>query len=597
MDSGDVMLAGKFAELRPHLGERAWRLYLGSEARARALAGRGGLAAAAAVVAAAAGVSRATVLAGAGELAEGAEPLAGRARRPGAGRRKAEDAQPGLAQALAGVLEATVRGDPVSALTWTTLSLRDLEREMAVLGFACRKDALARMLHEAGFSLQGMSRVLEGRQHPDRDAQFRWISARVAEFAAAGEPAVSADGKKKEQLGPFCRAGRSWRPAGDPVRVRDHDFPDAGAGKVAPYGVYDIAANRGFVVVGTSSETAAFAVGALRRWWLAEGAARYPRATRLLVTCDAGGSNACANRLWKDGLAGLAEEAGLEITVCHFPPGTSKWNKIEHRLFCHVTRAWKARPLMTKEDAVAGIAATVTFQGLKCTAVLDEACYPLGAEISEQRVKYLEGRILARDGFHGDWNYTLLPAPRPAPEPGPEPGPGPARTARVPRAVLNHPALTGVPAQDMTALAAALQPQFEARLQLRYRTRHGHRARAVRNGAPHGNRKLDVTDHLLALRLRSHLNLPLRVVGSLLGIDPATASLAAALARELLSTARITLPDTPPAGKLPRTPGELLSYATAAGIPLAIPENGQPMPDHFRTHKYPATRNTPGTAN
>jgi Rhodopirellula transposase DDE domain len=318
---GVAVLAGKFAEVRPHLDERAWRLYLGSEARALAVGGSG-LGAAVAVVAAAAGVSRATVLAGAGELAAGAGPLAGRVRRPGAGRRKAEDAQPGLARALETVLEATVRGDPVSAVTWTTLSLRDLEREMAALGFACRKDALARMLHEAGYSLQGMSRVLEGRRHPDRDAQFRHVNAMVAEFAAAGEPAVSADGKKKEQLGPYGRAGRSWRPAGDPVRVRSHDFPDLAAGRAVPYGVYGIAANRGFAVVGTSHETAAFAVGALRRWWLAEGSLRYPGARRLLVTCDAGGSNACVSRGWKDGLACLAAETGLEVTVCHFPPGT-----------------------------------------------------------------------------------------------------------------------------------------------------------------------------------------------------------------------------------------------------------------------------------
>ncbi len=515
-------------------------------------------------------------------------------RRPGGGRPRAEDGDRGLGEALRRLLEAGTRGDPVVAVTWTTLSLRDLERELAALGFRCGKDAIARMLHEAGYSLQGMSRVVEGRQHPDRDAQFRRINALVAEFAAAGDPVVSVDGKKKEQLGPFHRAGRSWRPGGDPVRVRDHDFPDEEPGKVTPYGVYDIAANRGFVSVGTSRDTAAFAVSALRRWWLAEGVLRYPGARRLLVTCDAGGSNGYRCRLWKDQLARLAEETGLEITVCHFPPGTSKWNKIEHRLFCHITRTWKARPLMTKEDAVAGIAATVTYQGLKCTAVLDEAEYPGGAEVSDVRMRHLEDRVLDRGRFHGEWNYTLLPAPRPAPEPEPEPEP--AGPGRVPRAVLNHPALTGVPARDMTALAAALQPQFEARLQLQYRTRRGFRTTAVLSGTPHGSRRLDVTDHLLVLRLRDHLNLPCEAVGALLGIDPSTASRATALARELLSAARITLPGTPPTGKLPRTPAELLAYATAAGIPLTIPENGHPMPGHFRTHRYPTTRNTPGTA-
>ena len=228
-------LAGKFAEYRPHADERGWRFYLGSEARAHAREAGCGIAAAAAVVAAAAGVSRTTVLAGAGEIADGAEPMPGRVRRPGAGHPKAEESQPGLRPALADLLEATVRGDPVTAVTWTTLSLRDLERQMAGRGFRCGKDALARMLREDGYSLQGMSRTIEGRQHPDRDAQFRHINAAIAEFAAAGDPVVSVDAKKKEQLGAYHRPGRSWRPAGDPVKVRDHDFPDAELGKVTPY--------------------------------------------------------------------------------------------------------------------------------------------------------------------------------------------------------------------------------------------------------------------------------------------------------------------------------------------------------------------------
>ncbi|HVH79977.1 MAG TPA: ISAzo13 family transposase, partial [Stellaceae bacterium] len=445
-------LAEKFAEFRPHADELAWRLYLGSEARAYAREAECGIAAAAAVVAAAAGVSRATVTAGAGELADGAGPLPGRARRPGAGRPKAEDRDQGLSPALRGLLEASTRGDPVTAVTWTTLSLRDLERELAALGFRCRKDAVARMLHEAGYSLQGMSRVLEGSQHPDRDAQFRRINALIAQFTAAGDPVVSVDAKKKELIGPFARPGRSWRPAGDPVKVRDHDFPDAELGKVVPYGVYDIAANTGFVSVGTSHDTAAFAVNALRLWWRAEGGTRYRGARRLLVTCDAGGSNSHVSRLWKDQLAVLAAETGLEVTVCHFPPGTSKWNKIEHRLFCHITRTWKARPLMTKEDAVAGIAATVTYQGLKCTAVLDDAGYPDGVKISGRRMRYLEEHVIARHGPHGEWNYTVRPAPRPGPDP--EPGPAPARGC--PPDLLNHPALTGLDPADLRALAAAL---------------------------------------------------------------------------------------------------------------------------------------------
>jgi Rhodopirellula transposase DDE domain len=312
-----AVLAAKFAVMRQVADERTWRVYLGSEARAL---GRGGIV----VVARAAGVSETTVAAGVAEIEagrlDGLPP--GRSRRPGGGRRKAEDAQPGLTGALRGLVEAATRGDPVAEITWCSLSLRDIGRQMAGLGFRCGKDALARMMREDGYSLQGMSRTIEGRQHPDRDAQFRRINAMIAGFRAAGDPVVSVDAKKKEQLGPFWRAGRTWRPAGDPVRVRDHDFPDQELGKITPYGIYDIAANRGFVSVGTSCDTAAFAVSALRLWWKQEGSLRYPGAGRLLVTCDAGGSSSYKNRAWKDQLAALAAETGLQIWVCHFPPGT-----------------------------------------------------------------------------------------------------------------------------------------------------------------------------------------------------------------------------------------------------------------------------------
>jgi hypothetical protein len=222
----------------------------------------------------------------------------------------------------------------------------------------------------------------------------------IRAFRKAGHPVVSVDAKKKEQLGPYHRDGRTWRPRGDPVKVRDHDFPDEVLGKIAPYGIYDITANTGFVSVGTSHDTSAFAVNALRLWWQREGALRYPGASRLLVTCDAGGSNGYRCRLWKDQLAALAAGTGLKISVVHFPPGTSKWNKIEHRLFCHITRTWRARPLMTADDAVAGIAATVTSQGLKCTAVRDDAPYPEGAKVSDDRMRYLQDRVLVRHGPH-----------------------------------------------------------------------------------------------------------------------------------------------------------------------------------------------------
>jgi transposase len=315
------VLAAKFAVLLPHLDERQRRLYLGSEARAL---GRGGIGA----VARAAGVSELTVSAGVAELDAGAEPL-GRARRAGGGRKKAEDQDPGLAAALEELLDDSTRGDPVSPLKWTTKSAENLAGELSGRGHRCGKDAVLRILHARGFSTQGNSMTIEGRQHPDRDAQFRYIGGRAGGggFLAAGDPVVSVDAKKKEQVGPYAQKGREWRPKGDPVRVRDHDFPDKGLGKVTPYGIYDIGANAGFVNVGTDHDTAAFAVESLRRWWRAEGRVRYPAARRLLVTADAGGSNGYRTRAWKAGLAALAAETGLDITVCHFPPGTSKWNK------------------------------------------------------------------------------------------------------------------------------------------------------------------------------------------------------------------------------------------------------------------------------
>ena len=317
-EADEAALAAKFAVMRPFLDERGWRVYLGTEARAL---GYGGIAA----VARASGASETTVAAGAAEAADEGALAAldpGRSRRPGAGRPRAEDVQRGLKEALDGLLEEGRRGDPMSALTWNTLSLRDIARQMAALGFGWSKDTVARLMRADGYSLQGMSRVLEGRQHEDRDAQFGHINAEIAEAMAAGDPVISVDAKKKEPAGPYYRDGRSWRRRGDPVRVRDHDFADRELGRVVPYGIYDIAANRGFVSVGTSHDTAAFAVAALRLWWQREGSARYPRARRLLVVCDAGGSNSARCRLWKDQLAVLAAGTGLQITVCHFPPGT-----------------------------------------------------------------------------------------------------------------------------------------------------------------------------------------------------------------------------------------------------------------------------------
>jgi hypothetical protein len=585
-EDAEAVLAAKFAVMRELLDERQWRVYLGTEARAL---GHGGIAA----VARASGASQATVAAGAAQAAD-QDALAalarGRSRRPGAGRPKAEDAQPGLRQALGGLLEEATRGDPVSEITWCSLSLRELERRLAGRGLRCKKDAIARIMREDGYSLQAMAKVLEGRQHPGRDGQFRHINAMIRAFRAAGHPVVSVDAKKKEQPGPFGRDGRTWRPRGDPLKVRDHDFPDEKPGKITPYGIYDITASRGFVSVGTSHDTGAFAVSALRLWWQAEGSLRYPGAARLLVTCDAGGSNGHRCRLWKDELAGLAAETGLKISVVHFPPGTSKWNRIEHRLFCHITRTWRARPLMTADDAVAGIAATVTSQGLKCTAVRDDAAYPEGSKVSDARMRYLEDRVLVRHGPHRDWNYTILPAPRPAP--GPEPAPEPA--GRVPREVLNHPALTGMDPRDLHALAAALDIPFGAhREQASYTRRGRRRVRPVKNGdAAHGNRKIDLAGHVLAWRLREHLHLPVTLTGALLGVDPTTISHATSLTRQLLTSSAIPVPPAaPPPGTRLRTPDDLRDYAAAAGIHLTISQTGPKIPKYTRRKRIePMTR-------
>jgi Rhodopirellula transposase DDE domain len=569
-DADEAALAGKFAVMRPFLDERGWRVYLGTEANAL---GYGGVAA----VARASGASETTVAAGAAEAADPAVRAVlppGRSRRAGAGRPRSEDAQPGLTDALNGLLEDGKRGDPVSPLTWSVLSLRDLEQRMAALGFRCGKDAVARLMHQDGWSLRGMAKVLEGSQHPDRDAQFRRISAMIAEFTAAGEPAVSVDGKKKEQLGPYHRDGRSWRPAGDPVRVRDHDFPDPELGRIAPYGVYDIAANRGFVSVGTSHDTAAFAVNAIRRWWQAEGQSRYPRAARLLLTCDSGGSNSSVSRLWKHELALLAAETGLEVTVCHFPPGTSKWNRIEHRLFCHITRTWKARPLMTTQDAVAGIAATATYQGLKCTAVLDGGSYPDKVKISDNRMKYLEDRVLDRDPFHGEWNYTIAPAPRPGPEPGPErPGPDPA----LPAALA---ALAGVP--DLHERAGhAWQADREHRLALaRGRPR-------LKNSG--GNRLLAPETVLAAAACRLRLGMTWALLAQVLGVHHSSISVPGGHAVILLGQLGITPEPGQPRIK---TAAALRDHATALGITIpAITRHEQAGPH------APHPDDTPETAN
>ena len=308
------MLAAKFEVIFPHLDERQRRLLMGAEARAL---GHGGIR----LVARAAGVREATVSLGVDELDAGAEPL-GRARRPGGGRKRAADLDPGLRPALLALVEPQERGDPMSPLRWTTMSTRTLAAELTRQGHKVSAETVGDLLREEGFSLQGNAKTVEGRRHPDRDAQFRYINEQVKAHQDAGDPVVSVDAKKKELVGEFKNGGREWRPKGEPAQVSTHDFPDRELGKAIPYGVYDLAANAGWVNVGTDHDTAAFAVESIRRWWNAAGRGDYPQARRLLITADAGGSNGYRARAWKTELAALAAETGLEITVCHFPPGT-----------------------------------------------------------------------------------------------------------------------------------------------------------------------------------------------------------------------------------------------------------------------------------
>ena len=398
----ETSLRAKFEAVLPHLDERGQRLVLAAEARSL---GHGGIAA----VARASGASRSRVQQGVAELESGAAPL-DRVRRPGGGRKAAALADPGLVPALLGLVEPTRRGDPESALCWTTLSVRKLAAELTGLGHRVSQETVAKLLREQGFSLQGNTKQVEGSQHPDRDAQFSYLNDQAEQHLACGDPVISVDAKKKELVGPYKNNGVEWRPAGDPARVKVHDFIDPELGKANPYGIYDLAANTGWVSVGTDHDTAAFAVNTIRSWWHNTGKAGYPAARRLLITADGGGSNGSRTRAWKTELATLAAETGLPITVCHLPPGTSKWNKIEHRLFSHISMNWRGRPLTSHEVIVNTIAATTTRTGLTVHAELDTNAYPVGIKIPDTQMTALhDSGVLRRHDWHGEWNYTLNP--------------------------------------------------------------------------------------------------------------------------------------------------------------------------------------------
>ncbi len=563
----DVDFAGRMGPelelLLPLLDERARRLVLGAVARA---VGDGGVTAVARV----AGASWQTVADGAAELGSGQVAEAGRVRRPGGGRKKLAESDPGLVPALLELVDDSTRGDPQSPLSWTTKSLANLAGELTAAGHRCSPQTVARLLHEQGFSLQANAKTIEGRQHPDRDAQFRYISGQARAHMAAGQPVISVDAKKKEQVGPYGTAGREWRPAGDPVRVRDHDFPDEELGKVTPYGIYDVAANTGFVNVGTDHDTAAFAVESIRCWWDTLGKDAYPGARQLLVTADAGGSNGYRTRAWKTGLAALAAETGLEITCCHFPPGTSKWNKIEHRLFAQISKNWRARPLTSHEVIIKTIAATTTKAGLAVTAVLDDRGYPKGVKITGAQIRELEDAgALTRHGFHGDWNYTVHPAA--APPAGPPP-PTPAASCDQALDVLADPALTGMSRQDLRALVAMLDIPFAARREQKLYAKRGGLRRRQRS-RPDPRRKMDLAGHVLATVLHLRLHLPAAALAPLLGADRTTVSHAISLTRDLLAATATVI--TPGPDRL-RTTDDLRRHAAAAGITIPCPPAEHP---------------------
>jgi len=385
--------------MQPTLTERGRRRWAATEAIAL---GHGGIA----LVEWATGVSRSTIARGMRELVEGDDLDPERVRRPGGGRKGKVDQEPRLGIDLESLVEPTAPGDPQSSLRWTSKSIRALARGLRAMGHEVSHTLVRELLHEMGYSLQGNSKQKEGRGHPDRNAQFEHINRRVKALQRRDQPVISVDTKKKELVGAFKNAGREWRPEGFPERVRVHDFRIPELGKAIPYGIYDLTRNAGWVSVGIDHDTATFAVQSIRSWWRVVGRRAYPKATSLLITADAGGSNSSRSRLWKCELQQLANKTGLAVHVCHFPPGTSKWNKIEHHMFSFISRNWRGRPLTSLAVIVSLIAATRTTQGLRIRCELDKGRYPKGRKVTDEDMKALNVR---RDPFHGDWNYTIGP--------------------------------------------------------------------------------------------------------------------------------------------------------------------------------------------
>jgi len=392
-------LARFFEVVLPHLNEVQRRVVAGATAE---MFGRGGKTA----VATASGMSRNTVIKAQSEVEAGIEPSS-RLRAVGGGDKPLSDKQPGLLEALDELVHPETRGNPMSLLRWTSKSSTKLADELAGQGYDVSSRTVLRLLHQLGYSLQANAKVTEGRQHPDRDAQFRYLNDQAGRFSTDDQPVISVDTKKKELIGDYANGGAEWAPAGEPDRVQVHDFADRALGEFAkaiPYGIYDVTNDEGWVSVGDVADTAEFAVEAIRRWWYAMGRDRFPAAARLLVTADAGGSNGYRVRAWKFHLAALAAETGLDITVCHYPPGTSKWNRIEHRMFSFITMNWRGRPLTSLRTIIELISATTTSAGLSVQAAHDPNWYPKGVKITDAELAALP---LAPHDFHGEWNYTI----------------------------------------------------------------------------------------------------------------------------------------------------------------------------------------------
>lgn len=389
----------KLASVWPLLDERTRRIVAACEARAL---GRGGVS----EVNRACGLSRQAIATGIREIEAGNALPPGRVRRPGGGRKSLSERDPGLADALERLVEPDTRGDPETPLRWTCKSTRTLAAQLTRQRHPISHMKVAQLLHGQGYSLQGNRKTEEGDDHPDRDAQFRHINKEVRRLLAKGAPVISVDTKKKELIGNYANGGRQWLPTKKPIKVQGHDFPTPDVPRAYPYGVYDIERNTGFVNVGTDHDTAAFAVASVRGWWRHEGRHLYPAAQNILITADAGGSNGSRLRLWKLELQALADQTGLSISVCHFPPGTSKWNKIEHRLFSFISSNWRGEPLRDYETIVKLISRTTTAKGLKVTCRLDRREYPIGRKVTDKEMQRVN---LERNKFHGDWNYVIRP--------------------------------------------------------------------------------------------------------------------------------------------------------------------------------------------